>query len=47
VARRLQQRILEQLRVRLAVSVLDPGTLPRTEMGKAKRVLELIPEGEK
>jgi phenylacetate-CoA ligase len=47
VAHRLEQRILEQLRVRLAVNVLDPGTLPRTEMGKAKRVRELLPEREK
>jgi phenylacetate-CoA ligase len=47
VAHRLQQRILEKLRVRVAVNVLDPGTLPRTEMGKAKRVRELLAEGEK
>lgn len=40
VAQRLRQRILEQLRLRITVEVLDPGSIPRTEAGKARRVYE-------
>lgn len=38
VAGRLEQRLAERVRVRIAVEVRQPGSLPRTELGKAKRV---------
>jgi phenylacetate-CoA ligase len=38
VAADLQQRLEERLRVRTDVIVLPPGSLPRQEVGKAKRV---------
>ncbi len=38
LANRLSQRLLETVRLRIDVDVRDPGTMPRTEMGKAKRV---------
>lgn len=38
VAGRLEQRLAERVRVRIAVEVRQPGSLPRTEFGKAKRV---------
>lgn len=40
IAARLEQRIQSQLRVRVAVRILDPGQLPRAEVGKARRVFE-------
>jgi phenylacetate-CoA ligase len=38
VARRLAHQCAEILRVRVAVQVGDPGSIPRQEIGKAKRV---------
>ncbi len=40
IARRLEARLMETVRLRITVHVGDPGTVPRTEMGKAKRVFE-------
>lgn len=40
IARRLQERIMESVRLRVEVKVGMPGSVPRTEMGKAKRVFE-------
>jgi len=40
VARRLEARLLETVRLRIGVSVGSAGSLPRTELGKAKRVFE-------
>jgi phenylacetate-CoA ligase len=41
VATRLEQRLLERLRVRVRVHVGDRGTVERQEAGKAKRVFEI------
>ena len=41
VARRLEKRLLEAVRLRVKVTVSDPGELPRQEVGKAKRVYML------
>ena len=38
VAERLERRLREAIRLRVKVTVGDPGELPRTELGKAKRV---------
>jgi phenylacetate-CoA ligase len=38
LARRLETRLAEQTRIRVVVDVRDAGTVPRPEMGKAKRV---------
>ncbi len=38
IAERLERRLLETLRLRVEVTVSDPGQLPRQEAGKAKRV---------
>lgn len=38
VARRLEKRLLETVRLRVRVTVGDPGELPRQEVGKARRV---------
>jgi phenylacetate-CoA ligase len=40
VAQRLRRRLAERLRIRLDVVVGDPGSIPRQEVGKAKRVFE-------
>jgi phenylacetate-CoA ligase len=40
LARRLGLRLEQQLRLRVAVRLADPGSLPRSETGKAKRVFE-------
>ena len=40
VARELAARLAERLRVRTEVRVLAPGSLPRQEVGKARRVWE-------
>ena len=42
VAATVQQRLEERLRVRTDVIVLPPGSLPRQEMGKAKRVWDRL-----
>jgi phenylacetate-CoA ligase len=38
LARRLETRLSEQTRIRVVVDVRDAGTIPRPEVGKAKRV---------
>jgi phenylacetate-CoA ligase len=40
VARRLEGRLRETVRLRINVTVGPPGSVPRTEVGKAKRVFE-------
>ncbi len=40
VAQRLEARLMEAVRLRITVNVGDPRSIPRTEMGKAKRVFE-------
>jgi phenylacetate-CoA ligase len=40
IAERLHNQLLETVRLRVTVKVGDPGSVPRTEMGKAKRVFE-------
>lgn len=42
VRERVQRKLAETVRLRLEVFVGPPGSLPRTEMGKAKRVFERI-----
>ena len=41
VAERLERRLQEAVRLRVKVTVGDPGELPRPELGKAKRVYVL------
>jgi phenylacetate-CoA ligase len=38
LASRLEKRLVEQTRIRVVVDVRDSGTIPRPEIGKAKRV---------
>ena len=38
IAERLERKLLETVRLRVEVTVSDPGQLPRQEAGKAKRV---------
>ncbi|MGB8360635.1 MAG: phenylacetate--CoA ligase [Acidimicrobiia bacterium] len=40
VASRLQAKLMETIRLRVEVKVGPPGSVPRTELGKAKRVFE-------
>ena len=40
VAERLRARLERKLRLRVAVTVGEPGSLPRQEVGKAQRVFE-------
>lgn len=40
IAERLQKKLMETVRLRIEVSVGDAGSVPRTEVGKAKRVFE-------
>jgi len=40
VATRLRARLMETIRLRVEVKVGPPGSVPRTELGKAKRVFE-------
>ncbi len=40
IAERLQTRLLEVIRLRVDVNVGPPGSVPRTEVGKAKRVFD-------
>jgi phenylacetate-CoA ligase len=41
VEKRLAERLAERLRIRIEVSCADPGSLPRSELGKAKRVFDV------
>ncbi len=40
IAARLEQRLRETVRLRVKVAVGDPGSVPRTELDKARRVFE-------
>jgi phenylacetate-CoA ligase len=40
MAARLEQQLMETVRLRIAVAVGEPGSVPRSELGKAKRVFE-------
>jgi phenylacetate-CoA ligase len=40
VADRLEKRLAEVVRLRIKVDVGDPGSVPRTEVGKARRVID-------
>lgn len=40
ISARLQNQLMEVVRLRIAVNVGPPGSVPRTEVGKAKRVFE-------
>ena len=40
IARRLQDQLMETIRLRVSVTVGPPGSIPRSEVGKAKRVFE-------
>jgi phenylacetate-CoA ligase len=44
IAGRLRDRLAERLRLRVEVVVGDPGSIPRQELGKAKRVFERTAE---
>ncbi len=41
VAERLRRALMDRLRVRVLVEVRDPGSIERSETGKAKRVFEI------
>ena len=40
VAHRLQSKLQQTVRLRINVIVGDPGSVPRSELGKAKRVFD-------
>jgi len=40
IAQRLQNQLMETIRLRVKVDVGAPGSVPRSEVGKAKRVFE-------
>ncbi|MCH7844261.1 MAG: phenylacetate--CoA ligase [Acidobacteria bacterium] len=40
IGARLESRLMETVRLRIPVMVGEPGSVPRSEMGKAKRVFE-------
>jgi phenylacetate-CoA ligase len=42
IARSLEKKLATVLRLRVTVSVGDPGSVPRQEIGKAKRVFERV-----
>jgi phenylacetate-CoA ligase len=44
VAARLRERLAERLRIRVAVVLGPPGSIPRQELGKARRVFERTAE---
>jgi phenylacetate-CoA ligase len=44
VAARLRDRLAERLRIRVAVVLGPPGSIPRQELGKARRVFERTAE---
>jgi phenylacetate-CoA ligase len=41
VEHRLRERLAERLRIRVEVECGDPGSIPRSEVGKAKRVFDV------
>ena len=45
-AARLRERLAERLRLRVTVVVGAPGSIPRQELGKAKRVFERTEESD-
>lgn len=40
IASRIRQKLRETIRLRVTVTVGEAGSVPRTEVGKAKRVFE-------
>ncbi|HSF86946.1 MAG TPA: phenylacetate--CoA ligase [Acidimicrobiia bacterium] len=40
IAARLEERLIEAVRLRIRIDVGDPGSIPRTEAGKVQRVYE-------
>ena len=46
IAERLQRRLMETVRLRITVVVGPPGSVPRAELGKAKRVFERTDEAD-
>ncbi len=44
IAKRLGERLMETVRLRITVTVGPPGSVPRTELGKAQRVFERTDE---
>jgi phenylacetate-CoA ligase len=46
IGRRLLARLEQRLRLRVRLRLVDPGVLPRSEVGKAKRVFERTGENE-
>jgi phenylacetate-CoA ligase len=40
IAARLERQLMETVRLRITVAVGEPGSVPRSELGKAKRVFE-------
>lgn len=42
IASRLQDRLAEQVRIRVEVELRPPGAMPRQEVGKAQRVFEQV-----
>jgi phenylacetate-CoA ligase len=46
VGRRVEEALATTLRVRTRVAVHDPGVIPRQEVGKAKRVFELLSDAD-
>lgn len=44
IAARLQSKLMETVRLRVRVVVGEPGSVPRTEVGKARRVFEQTTE---
>jgi phenylacetate-CoA ligase len=46
LANRVSARLMEAVRLRITVDVRDPATMPRTEMGKTKRVFTWSESGD-
>ena len=42
--KRIQQDLMAVLGIKANVELLEPGTLPRSEVGKARRVVDLRPK---
>lgn len=40
IEKRLEAALVEQVRIRVGVELRDPGSMPRQEVGKAKRIFE-------
>ncbi|HJM26654.1 MAG TPA: hypothetical protein QGF11_01690, partial [Acidimicrobiales bacterium] len=46
VTSRLQKVLMDRLRVRTPVELVPPGSMPRTEAGKVKRVFEQVDDAD-